>query len=96
MDPNGFHELYNMDNCYSAPELFVMLKIKYTIIACGTVRTNRRGWEMNVMNPSKSVARGKSKTFYDPINGVLFGQWKDNKVVFFISSLPLVGNSTTM
>ncbi len=48
------------------------------------------------MNLSKTVARGKSKTFYDPINGILFGQWKDNKVVSYISSLPLIGNGTTM
>ncbi len=33
--------------------------------------------------------------FYNPINGLL-GQWKDDKVVSFISTLPLVGNSTTM
>ncbi len=33
-DPNGFCEFY-MDNCYSAPELFVMLKTKYMILECG-------------------------------------------------------------
>ncbi len=43
-----------------------------------------------------TVTRGKSKTFCNPINGILFGQWKDKKVVSFISSLLLVGNGTTM
>ncbi len=52
-DPNGFCELY-MDNFYSAVELFFMLKTRYKILACGTVRANRRGWDMNVMNLSKS------------------------------------------
>ncbi len=43
-----------------------------------------------------TVTRGKSKTLYDPINGILFGQWKNKKVVSFISSLPLIGNGTTI
>ncbi len=61
-DQNGFCEL-NMDNCYSAPELFVILKTKYKILACGTVRTNWRGWATHVMNLSKTVIRGESKRF---------------------------------
>ncbi len=48
------------------------------------------------MNLSKSATMGNSKTFYDPINGLLFGQWKDNKVVSFISTLMFIGNGTTM
>ncbi len=48
------------------------------------------------MNLSKSATRGDSKTFYNPINGLLFGQWKDNKAVSFISNLLLVSNGTTM
>ncbi len=95
MNPDGFCEIY-MDNCHSTWELFVMLKTKYKILACGAVRTNRRGSHLNVMNLSKIVARGKSTKFYNPINGILFGQWKDYKVVSVISSLLLVGNSTTM
>ncbi len=94
-DPNGFCEL-DMDNCYSALELFVMLKTKYKILAHGTVGTNRRGWDTNVTNLLRTIARGKSKTFYNPINGILFRQWKDNEVVSFISSLSFVGNVTTM
>ncbi len=83
-DPNRFWEGY-MDNNYSAPELFVILKTKNNILACGTIRTYRRGWDTNVINLSKTVIRGESKRFYNPINGILFGQWKDNKVVYFIS-----------
>ncbi len=95
MDPNGFHELY-MNNCYSAPELFVMLKGKYKTLTCGTVWTNRKCWEKNVMNLSKLATRGNSKIFYIPINGLIFGQCNDNKVVLFISSLLLVGNGKTI
>ncbi len=51
---------------------------------------------MKVMNLSKTVTWGESNRFYDPINGILFGQWKDKKLVSFISSLLLVGNCTTM
>ncbi len=57
-DANGFCKLY-MDNHYSAPELFAMLKTKYKILACGTVWTNRRGWDQNVMSLLKSVTRGQ-------------------------------------
>jgi len=41
-DLNGYQELY-MDNIYSAPELFLMLKLKYKLLACGTIRTNHKG-----------------------------------------------------
>lgn len=43
------------------------------------------------MNLSKSSPRGTSLTKYDPINKVLFGQWNDNKVVSFISTLGVSG-----
>ncbi len=39
-DSDGFRGLY-MDNHYSAPELFVKLKTKYKILACGTIGTYR-------------------------------------------------------
>ncbi len=93
-DPNGFCELY-MDYHYSAFELFVMLTPKYKILACGTARKNRRGLDTYVINLSISVTRGESKRFYNLRNGIVCGKWKDNKVVF-ISSLPFVGNGTTI
>lgn len=39
------------------------------------------------MNLKKSSSRGSSLEKYDPVNKVLFGQWNDNKVVSFISTL---------
>ncbi len=38
-DPNGYQALY-MDNRYSKKELFVKLKQKYKVLACGTIETN--------------------------------------------------------
>ncbi len=94
-DPNESRKLY-MDKHHSAPELFVMLKTKYQILACDTVQTNWKGWDQKMMNLLKSATSGDSKMFYNPINRLLFGQWKDNKVVLFISTLQLVGNRTIM
>eukprot|EP00956_Cyclotella_meneghiniana_P008474 scaffold11429_cov48-Cyclotella_meneghiniana.AAC.4 len=84
-DPDGMREIY-MDNSYSAPTLFVLLREKYQILACGTIRTNRVGWNTRLMNVQKSDVRGTSLLKYDSMNQILFGQWKDNKVVSFISS----------
>jgi hypothetical protein len=89
-DPEGMREIY-MDNRYTSPDLFVLLREKYKILACGTIRTNRKGWDPSIMNLSKSSPRGTSLTKYDPINKVLFGQWNDNKVVSFISTLGVSG-----
>ncbi len=73
-DPDRFCESY-MDNHYSALELFIMLKTKYKILACGTAQ------DQNVLSLSESKTMGNLKMFYNPINGLLFGQWKDNKLV---------------
>jgi hypothetical protein len=92
-DPDGMREIY-MDNRYSAPELFVMLREKYQILACGTIQSNRKGWDGTIMNLSKNDERGSSLVKYDPVNCVLFGQWHDNKVVLFISTLGISGSVT--
>ena len=66
-DPDGMHEIY-MDNCYTVPELFIMLQEKYQILACGTIRSNRKGWDGTIMNLSKKAERGASLVKYDPVN----------------------------
>jgi hypothetical protein len=43
------------------------------------------------MNLTKSSPRGTSLTKYDPYHKVLFGQWNNNKVVSFISTLGVSG-----
>ena len=83
-----------IDNCYTAPELFVSLSEKYQIMYCGTVHNNQKGWDTKVMNLSKKSPRGTSLVKYDPVNHILFGQWNNNKVVSFISSLGVSGKVT--
>lgn len=46
------------------------------------------------MNLKKSDDRGTSLMRCDPVNRVLFGQWKDNKLVSFISTLGKYGQTT--
>ena len=46
------------------------------------------------MNLSKNTPRGTSLVKYVPVNRILFGQWTDNKVVSFISSLGISGTVT--
>jgi len=58
--PHGSRELY-MDNRYSSPELFVLLREQHQIRCCGTIRSNRKGWDSKIMNLAKSSARGSKK-----------------------------------
>ncbi len=61
-DQHGFRELC-INNPYSVPELFVMLKTKYKILVCGIIHTNRKGCDQHVMNLSKSATRVNQKHF---------------------------------
>ncbi len=47
-NPYGYCKLYT-ENRYSAPEIFVMLKLKYKILAYGTIRPNKKGWNSDIM-----------------------------------------------
>ena len=49
---------------------------------------------MEVLNLAKSAPYGMSLVKSDPVNNVLLCQWKDNKVVFFISMLGVSGSVT--
>jgi hypothetical protein len=53
-DPDGMREIY-MDNHCSSPSLFVLLREKYQILACGSIRSSRKGWDAEVMCMSKSA-----------------------------------------
>jgi hypothetical protein len=48
------------------------------------------------MNLSKPTLRETSLVKYDPVNRILSGQWNNNKVVSFISSLGISGTVTVM
>ena len=92
-DPDSMREFY-MDNRYTAPKLFVFLREKYHILACGTIRSNCKGWDSTVMNLTKTAPRGTSLVKHDPVHCILFGQWNYNKVVSFILSLGVSGTVT--
>ena len=76
-----------MDNRYSAIPLFLDLRTKHNILAVGTIRGNRKYWNKEIMNLSKKSKRGSYLVKYDRDNEILAGQWNDNKVVPFISTL---------
>ena len=47
-----------------------------------------------MLNLPKTSQRSTSLVKFDPVNKVLFGQWNDNKVVSFISTLGVFGMSS--
>ncbi len=91
-DLNGYKELY-MDNRYNAPDLFAIL-LKYKLLACATIRTSRKVLNTAIMLLKNKREQGECLTKYDQVNETLFGQWRDLKVVSFVSPLPLVGEET--
>lgn len=74
------------DNRYSSPQLFVYLRDIHKIHAVGTIRKSRKGWDQEIMNLPKAGDRGESLVRFDRVNGLLAGQWRDSKVVAFIST----------
>jgi hypothetical protein len=54
-DPNGMRRLF-MDNQYTAALLLLMLQEKYDILAAGTMRQNRIGWDKDQMSMPKTGA----------------------------------------
>ena len=76
-----------MDNQFTSPSLFILLREKYQILACGMIRSNCNGWDTNIWNLKKSADHVMPLIKCDPTNKLLFVQWKDSKVVSFISTL---------
>ena len=84
-----------MDNRYTAPRLAVVLRDRLRLFSTGTCRANRKGWDSKRLNLKKDrTNRGESLLFHDPVNGLIFGQWVDSKVVNFVSSYEDVGSGT--
>ena len=82
---HGFRYI-SLDNRYGCPQLAVFLRDICSMYSTGTVRTNRIGWDTEIMNLSKKKGRGDHLFGYDKVNRVLFGKWNDSKVVNFVSS----------
>ena len=90
-ETRGFRHL-SMDNRYAAPQLLVILRDRLKVLATGTVRVNRVGWNKVLMDLKKTKTnRGTMKLGHDEVNGILIGQWVDSKVVNFVSSYENVG-----
>ena len=85
-DTSGYR-ICAMDNRYTAIPLFLDLRNNHNILAVGTIRKNRKGWDKDLMDLSKKSDRGSYLLKYDKSNGILAGQWNDSKVVAFISTL---------
>ncbi len=54
-----------------------------------------KGWDQSSINLPKPLEGGTLKIHYDSIKRI-FDLWKDNKIVSFISTLPLVGNEVKL
>ncbi len=46
-----------MDNSYSVPEMFIMLKTQNEILACWTTFINWKGWDQSSIHWTKSAPR---------------------------------------
>lgn len=79
------YKLY-VDNFYSSVNLFKDL-IQKSIYACGTVILNRKGIPQGLKDIKQFSKEQRGKMRWVRDGELLFLQWKDNKVVTFISSM---------
>ena len=79
------------DNRYACPELAMAAREKFNCHASGTARKIRKGWDKDLMNLDTKSDRGTCKPAYDKENEILIGQWNDDKVVNFHSSVNEIG-----
>ena len=93
MDPDGMRCLF-MDNRYQCAELAILLRDSHQVLSCGTTRRNRNGWNNDLFNVTVKAEHGHLLRKFDPINKILYMQWKDNKVVNLISTLSISGVTT--
>ena len=79
-------ELYT-DNYYTSPELYLHLYNESSINACGTIRTNRRGYPKALVLPQR-VANQKLRGFmmYSSNGPLLAYAWKDRRMVYFLTT----------
>jgi hypothetical protein len=75
-----------IDNRYQCPELAVLLLTKYNVYSTGTVRSNRKGWNKELMNCEKKQHRGTYKIACDVTNRVQAMQWVDNMVTTYCNT----------
>ena len=79
---HGQNYIVTFDNYFTSPDLLDYLKSK-SVLACGTVRSNRKG--LPTLATDRSLSRGEFD-FRTTEQGLLYVKWKDNKVVHFLSN----------
>ena len=84
-----------MDNYYSSVPLLQELISRGTL-ACGTIRSNRKGLPKDVTNPGsvevKCLNRGES--LYRQKGAIACLRWKDRKMAYMLSTTPVDPSST--
>lgn len=79
---NGQNYIVAFDNFFTSPDLLDDMKSR-SILACETVRPNRKG--LPTLAPNKSLTRGQFD-FRTTAQGLLYVKWKDSKTVHFLSN----------
>ena len=75
-----------LDNFYSSPDLFLLLKEKFGVGACGTVRTNRKNMPQ-VLQPSVLKLKKGDDPVFARCNDVVACAWHDTKRVHLLSTV---------
>lgn len=89
---DGMHHI-TLDNRYHCNQLAVGLRERAKCHSTGTVRSNRKGWNKDLMNlkKNKDTPRGKYIMLADDVNRLLAVQWIDSRVVNFVTTLNNTG-----
>ena len=84
-----------MDNYYSSVPLFQELSSRGTL-ACGTVRSNRKGLPKDITNPGSREVKGlnRGESLYRQKGAITCVGWKDRKMVYMLSTTPVDPSST--
>ena len=84
-----------MDNYYSSVPLFQDLSSRGTL-ACGTVRSNRKGLPKDITNPGSGEVKGlnRGESLYWQKGAITCVGWKDRKMVYMLSTTPVDPSST--
>ena len=83
---NKFHNLY-MDNFYCDPHLFLELKTK-KVLACGTVRPNRKGFPKDIVISSAMEKRmNRGACLWRSYGNLVAMAWYDKRPVYLISTI---------
>jgi len=86
-DPCGYRHL-STDNRHGCPELCAVNKDFFWIFTTATCGRKRKGWRPDLMDlVKKDTERGEYKLAHDKHNKIVIGQWRDSKVVGFVSSI---------